>query len=85
MFGDFTYLQSLDTAEKNCNISSRAKMLSSWTFLLLNSVECHSRHLLIAKTYSYRHTEYISLDSESNRYYSMKINRNSQTYGVFVY
>ena len=85
MFGDFTYLQSLDTAEKNCNISSRAKMLSSWTFLLLNSVECHSRNLLIAKTYSYSHTEYISLDSESNRYYSMKIIRNSQSYSVFVY
>ena len=45
----------------------------------------HSRNLLIAKTHSYRHTENISLDSESNRYYSMEINRNSQTYGVFVY
>ena len=45
----------------------------------------HSRNLLITKTHSYRHTENISLDSGSNRYYSMKINRNSQTYGVFVY
>ena len=33
MFGDFTYLQSLDTPEKNCNISCRLKMLSSWNFL----------------------------------------------------
>ena len=45
----------------------------------------HIRNLLRAKTHSYRHTENISLDSESNRYYSMKINRNCQTYGVFVY
>ena len=37
---------------------------------------------VIVKIYSY--TENISLDSEPNRYYSMKINRISQNYGSFV-
>ena len=31
-FGDFTYLQSLDTSEKNCNILRSPKILSLWTF-----------------------------------------------------
>ena len=38
------------------------------------------------KTHNYRHTENISLDSESNRYYSMKIlNRNSQTHAACLH
>ena len=32
----------------------------------------HSRNLFIAKTHSYRHTENISVDSESNRYYCIQ-------------
>ena len=36
-------------------------------------------------TRSYRHTENISLDFEPNRYYLMKINRNSQIHGSFGY
>ena len=42
MFGDFTYLHSLDTPEKYCNISCRLKILSSWNFWLLNSTEMTS-------------------------------------------
>ena len=37
------------------------------------------------KTHSYRYTENISLDSEPNRYYLVKINRNSQIHGSFVH
>ena len=40
---------------------------------------------VIVKARSYRHTENISLDSEPNRYYLMKINRNSQIHGSFVH
>ena len=40
---------------------------------------------VIVNTRSYRHTENISLDSELNRYYLMKINRNSEIHGSFVY
>ena len=40
---------------------------------------------VIVKTRSYRHTVNISLESEPNRYYLMKINRNSQIHGSFVY
>ena len=59
IFGDFTYLQSLDTPEKNCNISCRPKILFSWFFCCCWSRRNwrHSRNLLIAKTHSYRRTE----------------------------
>ena len=40
---------------------------------------------VIVKTRSYRYTENISLDFEPNRYYLMKINRNSQIHGSFVH
>ena len=40
---------------------------------------------VIVKARSYRHTENISLDSEPNRYYLIKINRNSQIHGSCVY
>ena len=39
---------------------------------------------VIVKTRNYRHTENISLDSEPNRYYLMKINRNSQIHVTSV-
>ena len=32
MFGDLIYLQTLDTSEENCKISSPSKILSLWTF-----------------------------------------------------
>ena len=35
MIRESTYLGYLDSLEKICNISSQAKILSSWTFLLL--------------------------------------------------
>ena len=44
----------------------------------------HSRNLLIAKTHSYRHTENIPFDFESNRYYSMKINKFSNLLRVCI-
>ena len=60
-----TYLQFLDTSEKNCNISCRSKILSSWTFLLLKVIPgiC-----VTVKTRSNRHTENISLGSEPRRH-----------------
>ena len=42
MFGDFTYLQFLDTHEKNCNISCQPKNSSSYTFLLLKLTDMTS-------------------------------------------
>ena len=62
-------------------------MLSSWTILLLKVTEVTSTQesVLIVKTRNYRDTENISLDSESNRYYLMKINRNSQIHCLFVH
>ena len=41
MVGDFTYLY-LEPCDKNCNISCRSKMLSSWTFWLLKLTEVTS-------------------------------------------
>ena len=43
MFGDFTYLYSSDTPEKNCKISCRPNILSSRTFLLLKLAEVTSQ------------------------------------------
>ena len=43
MFGDFTYLQSLETPEKKCNISCRSKSLSSWISSLLKLTEVMSQ------------------------------------------
>ena len=40
---------------------------------------------VLVKTRYYRYAENISLDSELNRYCLMKINRNSQIHGSFVY
>ena len=50
-------------------------MLSSGTFWLLKLTEMTSNQ----ESVFYRHTENISLDFEPNRYYLMKINRNSQS------
>ena len=38
-FGDFAFLQSLDTLEEICNISCRPKMLSLWIILSLKLTE----------------------------------------------
>ena len=61
-------------------------MLSSWTFLLIkfNGSDVNPGICVIVKTHSYRHTESVSLDSEPNRYYLMKMDRNSQIHGSFV-
>ena len=59
-----------------------------WTFAVkVNESDVNSGICAIVKTRCYKHTEkYISLiDSEPNRYYSVKINRNSQIHGLFVY
>ena len=54
MFGDFTYLKSSDTSEKNCNISCQPKILSSRTFLLLKLTEVTSTQESVQR-FSYRH------------------------------
>ena len=51
----------------------------------LNGSDVNPGICAIVKTISYRNTENISLDSEQNRYYLMKINRNSQIDGSFLY
>ena len=38
----YIYLQSLNSPERNCNISCRPKISSSWTFLLLKLTEVMS-------------------------------------------
>ena len=50
----------------------------------INGSDVKPEICVIVKTRSYRHTENISLDSEPNRYYFMKINRNSQIHCSFV-
>ena len=78
--------KKVDISEKNCNISCRRKIVSSWTFLLLKVTEFKGNYnCVIVKTRRYRHTENILLDSEPNRYYLIKINRNSQIHGSFVH
>ena len=42
MVGDFTYLEYLEPCDKNCNISCRSKIVSSWTFWLLKLTEVTS-------------------------------------------
>ena len=41
-FGDFTYLKSSDTHDKNCNISWQPKNSSSYTFMLLKLTDMTS-------------------------------------------
>ena len=62
-------------------------MLSSWTFFALkgNGSDVNPGICVIVKTRSYRHTENISLDSEPNRYYLIKIKINCQIPGSFVH
>ena len=45
MVGGSTYLGHLDPPEKICNISSQAKISSSWTFLLLKLAILASDHV----------------------------------------
>ena len=56
-----------------------------WTFLVLQLTEETYDRLIKLPCNPIIHTENISLDSESNRYYSVKINRNSRTYVVCVF
>ena len=45
MVGESTYLGYLDPPEKICNISSQAKVSSSWTFSLLKLAILASDHV----------------------------------------
>ena len=87
MLGWGFYILILEPYDNNCNISCHSKILSSCTFWLLKLTEVMSNQesVVTVNTCSYRHTENISLDFEQNRHYLMKIKRNSQIHGSFVY
>ena len=72
----------MEPCDKNCNISCCSKLLIFVEFLAvkINGSDVKPGICVRVNTRSYRDTENISLDFEPNRYYLMKINRNSWSY-----
>ena len=79
MVGDFTYIYNI---WNSVIIYIYILSFENFIFVVLLAVKVNGSDVkpgicVTVNTHSYRHTENISLDFEPNRYYLMKINRNS--------